>query len=223
MLFSGDEVKKPLRSLSGGEAARLIFARIAVERPNVLLLDEPTNHLDLEAIEALVEGLQAYDGTLVFVSHDRWFVSQLAERIVEITPAGIQDFRGTYEEYLERCGDDHLDAESVLLRVRRDRRKEKARAAATPEEERERQKQVRRLNARRDQVTAAVERHETRVHEINEIFCDPTYFERTPRDKVGKLEAEQKKLNAEIEALMAEWATIEEELESLQGVGAAAG
>ena len=223
MLFSGDEVKKSLRSLFGGEAARLIFARLAVERPNVMLLDEPTNHLDLEAIEALVEGLQSYDGTLVLVSHDRWLVSQLAERIVEITPAGIQDFRGTYEEYLERYSDNHLDAESVLLRVRRDRRKEKARAAATPEEERERQKQIRRLQARRDHVTAAVERHEARVHEINEIFCDPTYFERTPRDKVGKLEAEQKKLNAEIEALMDEWGTIEEELESLQGVGATAG
>jgi ATPase subunit of ABC transporter with duplicated ATPase domains len=223
MLFSGDDVKKSLRSLSGGEAARLIFARLAVERPNVLLLDEPTNHLDLEAIEALVEGLRDYDGTLVFVSHDRWFVSQLAHRILEITPAGIQDFRGTYDEYLERCGDDHLDAESVLLRVRREKRKERARAAATPAEERERHKQVRRLEARRDQLTAALERHEARVHEINEIFCDPTYFERTPRDRVGKLETEQKNLNAEIGTLMGEWQTIEEELESLQGAGAATG
>jgi ATPase subunit of ABC transporter with duplicated ATPase domains len=223
MLFSGDDVYKPVRSLSGGEAARLIFARLAVERPNVMLLDEPTNHLDLEAIEALVEGLQDYDGTLVFVSHDRWFVSQLADRILELSASGIQDFRGTYEEYLERCGDDHLDADSVLLRVRRDRRKEKARAAATPEEERERQRQIRRLESRRDQLTAAVERHEARVHEINEIFCDPTYFERTPRDKVGKLEAEQKKLSAEIDTLMGEWETIEEELAGLQATGVGAG
>jgi ATPase subunit of ABC transporter with duplicated ATPase domains len=223
VLFSGDDVKKTLRSLSGGEAARLIFARLAVERPNVMLLDEPTNHLDLEAIEALVEGLQGYDGTLVFVSHDRWFVSQLADRILEITPTGIQDFRGGYDEYLERCGDDHLDAESVLLRVRREKRREKAARAATPEEERERQKRIRRLTARRDEVTAAVDRHEARVHEINEIFCDPTYFERTPRAKVAKLEGEQKQLAAKIEELTAEWATLEEELEGLQTAGAAAG
>lgn len=122
MLFTKEEVEKRLESLSGGEAARLLFARLSVEKPNVLLLDEPTNHLDLEAIEALVHGLRTYDGTLVFVSHDRWFVSQLADRILEITPEGINDFRGTYDEYLERCGDDHLDAEQVALRVRRERR-----------------------------------------------------------------------------------------------------
>ncbi len=114
VLFSGDEVEKRLSALSGGEAARLIFARQAVEKPNVLVLDEPTNHLDLEAIEALVTGLEAYEGTLIFVSHDRWFVSKLATRIIELTANGVADFPGTYAEYLERCGDDHLDAQSVL-------------------------------------------------------------------------------------------------------------
>ncbi|MGH9381388.1 MAG: ABC-F family ATP-binding cassette domain-containing protein [Thermoanaerobaculia bacterium] len=126
VLFAKDEVEKRLESLSGGEAARLLFARLSVEKPNVLLLDEPTNHLDLEAIEALVEGLRAYDGTLILVTHDRWFVSELADRILEITPQGLNDFRGTYEEYLERCGDDHLDAEQVALRVRRERREQRA-------------------------------------------------------------------------------------------------
>ena len=90
VLFSGDDVKKPVGSLSGGEAARLVFCKLSVTRPNVLVLDEPTNHLDLEAIEALVEGLREYDGTLIFVSHDRWFVSQLADRILEISPARDQ-------------------------------------------------------------------------------------------------------------------------------------
>src|SRR3954467_9497150 len=130
VLFSGDDVKKPVGSLSGGEAARLVFCKLSVIKPNVLILDEPTNHLDLEAIEALVEGLKAFDGTLIFVSHDRWFVSQLADRIFEISPRGINDFRGTYEEYLERLGDDHLDAEAVL-RMRREQKK-KAAAAAPP-------------------------------------------------------------------------------------------
>jgi ATPase subunit of ABC transporter with duplicated ATPase domains len=75
MLFSGSEGEKKLSALSGGEAARLVFSRLALEKPNVLVLDEPTNHLDLESIEALVAGLQSYDGTLILVSHDRWFVS----------------------------------------------------------------------------------------------------------------------------------------------------
>jgi ATPase subunit of ABC transporter with duplicated ATPase domains len=87
----------------------------------VLVLDEPTNHLDLEGIEALAVGLAAYDGTLVFVSHDRWFVSRLANRIVEITPAGINDFLGGYEEYVERCGDDHLDANAAAALAKQEK------------------------------------------------------------------------------------------------------
>jgi ATPase subunit of ABC transporter with duplicated ATPase domains len=121
MLFSGDEVNKPVGTLSGGEAARVVFARISVEKPNLLLLDEPTNHLDMEAIEALAKGLKTFDGTVVFVSHDRWFVGEVASRIVEITAEGVRDFAGTYAEYLERQGDDHLDADAVVKRAKADR------------------------------------------------------------------------------------------------------
>ena len=113
MLFTGDDPKKQLSALSGGEAARLVFARLAIEKPNVLVLDEPTNHLDLESIEALVEGLKAYPGTLIFVSHDRWFINQLATRIVDIEASGITDYRGSYDEYVAFCGSDRLDSEQV--------------------------------------------------------------------------------------------------------------
>jgi ATPase subunit of ABC transporter with duplicated ATPase domains len=119
MLFSGDDPKKQLRALSGGEAARLVFTRLAIEKPNVLVLDEPTNHLDLESIEALVEGLKTYEGTLIFVSHDRWFIGQLATRIVDIEPSGVTDYQGTYEEYVAYCGNDRLDAQQVLEAERR--------------------------------------------------------------------------------------------------------
>src|SRR5690606_32666602 len=95
MLFSGDDVKKKVTTLSGGEAARVVFAGISIERPNILLLDEPTNHLDLEAIEALADSLKAYEGTILFVSHDRWFVSRLASRIIELKRDGLHDFVGT--------------------------------------------------------------------------------------------------------------------------------
>jgi ATPase subunit of ABC transporter with duplicated ATPase domains len=122
VLFSEDDVQKPVRALSGGESARLVFARLAMTAPNVLVLDEPTNHLDIEAIEALVTALEEYDGTLVFVSHDRWFVSQLATRILEISHAGLNDFRGSYEDYVGRLGDDHLDADAVLSKLKRDKK-----------------------------------------------------------------------------------------------------
>ena len=123
VLFSKDDVFKKIGNLSGGEAARLVFCGLGVNKPNVLILDEPTNHLDIEGIEALAQGLEAYDGTIVFVSHDRWFVSRLANRILEITPEGIEDFRGSYGEYLQKCGDDHLDTQAVVERAQQARRR----------------------------------------------------------------------------------------------------
>jgi ABC-type glutathione transport system ATPase component len=122
VLFSGADVDKRVALLSGGEAARLIFGLLAVQKPNVLVLDEPTNHLDLEAIHALGDALKAFTGTVIFVSHDRWFVSELATRVVEITPAGPRDFPGTYAEYLERLGDDHLDGDAVASRARAEKK-----------------------------------------------------------------------------------------------------
>jgi len=100
LLFSGDEQKKPLKVISGGEAQRMIIGRLVLDMPNVMLLDEPTNHLDMESIESLNTALDKYPGTLVFVSHDREFVSSLATRIIELRPGEVVDFRGSYEEYL---------------------------------------------------------------------------------------------------------------------------
>ncbi len=125
VLFSKDEAAKRIGSLSGGEAARLLFCRQVVLKPNVLVLDEPTNHLDLEAIQALIDGLLDYPGTLLLVSHDRWFVSRLATRIVEISSDGVDDFVGSYDEYLARLGDDHLDRAAALVRAKREKREKK--------------------------------------------------------------------------------------------------
>jgi ATPase subunit of ABC transporter with duplicated ATPase domains len=102
-----------------------VFTRLAIEKPNVLVLDEPTNHLDLESIEALVEGLQAYTGTLILVSHDRWFIGQLATRIIDIEPSGIVDYAGTYAEYVDFCGTDRLDADQVAAVARDKARKDR--------------------------------------------------------------------------------------------------
>jgi ATPase subunit of ABC transporter with duplicated ATPase domains len=100
MLFSKDDIKKPVKVLSGGEKGRMLFGRIMMQRPNVIVMDEPTNHLDMESIESLNLALANYEGTLIFVSHDREFVSSLATRIIEIEEGGIEDFAGTYDEYL---------------------------------------------------------------------------------------------------------------------------
>ncbi len=105
LLFSGDEVKKSVKVISGGEQGRMLFGKLMLSRPNVLLMDEPTNHLDMESIESLNSGLEKFSGTLVFISHDREFVSSLATRIIEIRLDGqIIDYRGSYEEYLASQG-----------------------------------------------------------------------------------------------------------------------
>ena len=104
MLFSQDDIKKSVQVLSGGEQGRMLFGKLIMQKPNILLMDEPTNHMDMETIESLNLALENYPGTLMFVSHDREFVSSLATRIIEITPTGIVDFHGTYDDYLRSQG-----------------------------------------------------------------------------------------------------------------------
>jgi ATPase subunit of ABC transporter with duplicated ATPase domains len=104
LLFSGDDVKKSVKVISGGEQGRMLFGKLMLSRPNILLMDEPTNHLDMESIESLNMALEMYGGTLIFVSHDREFVSSLATRILEITPNKVIDFTGNYEDYLRSQG-----------------------------------------------------------------------------------------------------------------------
>ncbi|MFK8017314.1 MAG: ABC-F family ATPase [Gammaproteobacteria bacterium] len=107
MLFSKDDSAKSVKVTSGGEKGRLMFGKLVLQKPNVMLMDEPTNHLDMESIEALNLALENYPGTLIFISHDRDFVSSLATRIIELTPDGVVDFHGTYDEYLRsRDGQD---------------------------------------------------------------------------------------------------------------------
>jgi ATPase subunit of ABC transporter with duplicated ATPase domains len=108
VLFTKDEVEKSVANISGGEAARLLLAKIMLFQPNVLILDEPTNHLDIEGIEALSQALQKYTGTIILVSHDRHFVSKITNRVLAITEKKVHDYVGTYEEYLKYYKKDYL-------------------------------------------------------------------------------------------------------------------
>jgi ATPase subunit of ABC transporter with duplicated ATPase domains len=244
MLFTGDDGDKRVGALSGGEAARLVFSRLSMERPNVLVLDEPTNHLDLESIESLVAGLQAYDGTLVLVSHDRWFVSRLATRVIEITADGIRDFPGTYEEYVHACGDDHLDADTVVLKARREERRARrndgtrgdgrqdgqptggnGRGAAAVRGDGRPQRGGRAgrandaeragLEERRAALTAGIEAAEQRIGAIDATFAAPGYFDATPAEQVAALQKERAEQQQRIDGLMEEWVRVEEQIDAL--------
>jgi ATPase subunit of ABC transporter with duplicated ATPase domains len=104
LLFSQDDIRKKVKVLSGGEKGRMLFGKLMMQKPNILVMDEPTNHLDMESIESLNMALELYQGTLLFVSHDREFVSSLATRVVEIMPGKVIDFSGSYEDYLRSRG-----------------------------------------------------------------------------------------------------------------------
>jgi ATPase subunit of ABC transporter with duplicated ATPase domains len=213
VLFSGEDVEKPIDSLSGGEAARLIFCHLIVERPNLLVLDEPTNHLDIEAIQSLASGLRAYEGTLLFVSHDRWFVSELATRIIELTPDGPRDFPGSYAEYLERSGDDHLDAEAVLKRAPKVQKSKSPDKALSWEEQKRERNRIAALPAKRDKLLARIEAAETRKREIAALYDDPTFYQRTPQTQIDGLVKESEALDQELEKLLLDWEAIETELQ----------
>jgi len=122
VLFSKDDIDKKIENLSGGEGARLVFATLGVQKPNVLVLDEPTNHLDLEGIESLAKGLESFEGTVLFVSHDRWFVEKLATRVIDLREDGITDFHGTWLEYLAAQEADRLSKEAALEAERQRKR-----------------------------------------------------------------------------------------------------
>ena len=101
-LFSGDDVKKKISSLSGGEKARVSLAKLMLLKANVLILDEPTNHFDLYSKEVLESSLLEYEGTLIFISHDRYFLNKIAERMMELSPQGVEYFLGNYDDYVEK-------------------------------------------------------------------------------------------------------------------------
>jgi ATPase subunit of ABC transporter with duplicated ATPase domains len=219
VLFSGEDVDKRVESLSGGEAARLVFACLAADQPNVLVLDEPTNHLDIEAIQGLVKSLQSFEGTILFVSHDRWFVSALATRILEITPDGPRDYPGTYDEYIAQCGDDHLDADAVSLKAKAQQKEPGEKAASEASLSWAEQKRIRNrrkeLPSRRDKVMQDLDAAEARVREIHALYASEGFYERTSQAQVDALVVEEAALGPRIEALVAEWEGLELEIAEL--------
>ncbi len=216
VLFSGDDVSKKIESLSGGEAARVLFAGIAVKSPNVLLLDEPTNHLDVESIQALAQALVAFEGTVLFVSHNRWFVSEVAQRIVEIRADGIEDFPGTYDEYLAKAGDDHLDAKVVLQKQKAEQGTSKAPSVDSGwEEQKKRRNRLKTVRDKSQKVTETIAVRETTLAALRQSYCADGYFEKTPQAEVDRVLAEEKRLAAELDGLMAEWEAFELEIGEL--------
>ncbi len=212
-LFHGDDVEKKVEVLSGGEKSRLLLAKMMVGPANFLLLDEPTNHLDPPAREMLEQVLAEYDGTLCFVSHDRYFINSVANRIVEITPGGIEQYIGNYDDF-------------VLIKKNREQAARNGSAAsATTAQEPDRNREAKRdraqlildrgraLNPIRkniEKTETRISNLETRIAEIEQTLADPETY--NDPQKARSLPAELKEKKNELEDALSAWESLSEEL-----------
>lgn len=208
VLFTGDIVHQPVSTLSGGEAARLILAKMMLLQPNVLIFDEPTNHLDMEAIDELTRALKDYEETVIFVSHNRYFVGQVANRILEITDKGIKDFRGSYEEYLEKQAVDHL-AQPASLKHRYGQEGTQENAKSTPGLSYEEQKKLRnmrsQLKRKAEQAESLCAKLEIQIAELNKKMGSDDFYALLPLDQQIELGKQKQSLEQKLEEAFGEW------------------
>lgn len=171
-LFSGEDAFKKIASLSGGEKARVALAKLMLDRPNVLILDEPTNHLDVHSKEILEEALFDFEGTLLFISHDRYFINRLAEKIIELTPSGLQVYDGDYDEYRTKL-QAQIEAERRLASEMEGDKKTAGAAADQLQQAKQVKRDERALKRRIEQTESEIAALETEIAECEQSLLDP--------------------------------------------------
>ena len=209
-LFRGDSVLKIVRDLSGGEKARLQLAKLMLEKNNLLVLDEPTNHLDITSKQVLEDALENYEGTIVFVSHDRYFINKIANKVLDITGDDYSIYLGNYDYYLEK-----REQELIAKKLKEEKTDEvQEKVANNYVLGKEEKKRIRKLERTREELLEKIESLEEKVSLVNnELTKEEVY---TDAIKVQEYNEELRSLNQEIEDLNNTWLEIEEELESLQ-------
>lgn len=209
-LFRGDSVLKIVRDLSGGEKARLQLAKLMLEKNNLLVLDEPTNHLDITSKQVLEDALENYEGTIVFVSHDRYFINKIANKVLDITGDDYNIYLGNYDYYLEK-----REQELIAKKLKEEKTDEVQEKVANDYVlGKEEKKRIRKLERTCEELLEKIESLEEKVTLVNnELTKEEVY---TDAIKVQEYNEELRSLNQEIEDLNNTWLEIEEELESLQ-------
>lgn len=211
-LFSGEDVLKKIAALSGGEKARVSLAKLMLQKANVLILDEPTNHLDLFSKEVLESALLDYDGTLLFISHDRYFLNKMAERIEELSPDGIEHFLGNYDDYLEKKQElREMVAEQTLILSGKENRNSNSpsgeKAGATSYEAEKQAKRQERARARRlEQLEESIAKFESDIADLEAELMLPEVYQ-----DYAVLQERQTaidKLKSDLAAAYEEWETL---------------
>lgn len=203
-LFSGDDVKKSVGMLSGGEKARLLLAKLSMENNNFLILDEPTNHLDIDSKEVLENALIDFDGTLLFVSHDRYFINRVATHVLELSEKGSTLYLGDYDYYVEK------KAEVEMSQTEEDSTSNQAKESSPVNDyqaQKESQKEVRKLMRQIESLEAEIEELESQSQAISEQM-----LETNDADKLMELQAELDKISHRQEEAMLEWEELSEQV-----------
>ncbi|MEH7114477.1 ABC-F family ATP-binding cassette domain-containing protein [Neobacillus niacini] len=207
-LFSGDDVLKIVSTLSGGEKARLALAKLMLEKANVLILDEPTNHLDLDSKEVLENALIDYPGTIIFVSHDRYFINRIATKVLELSANGSSEYLGDYDYYVEKKLEQEelkaLDSASVNKKQTQSEVQEKN----NYHQDKESKKLERQRKRKLEEIEIRIEELEALIQDYEEKLCEPEIFQ--DHEKVLELNLKNEKAKAELEQFMEEWAEIAE-------------
>ena len=193
-LFQGDSVFKDIRTLSGGELARVELTKLLLQSVNFLIMDEPTNHLDIASREALESALYDYDGTMLMVSHDRYFINKLADKIIYLTKDGIKVYDGNYDDYLE-------GKEALLSAVKPEERKEE-RGLDYKERKRIEAEKRKTLN-RHHRVEELIESTEQKINELKILYSNPEIA--SDYTRLGEISSDIDSLTNELDSLMAEW------------------
>ena len=204
-LFTGEDVYKKIRDLSGGERGRISLAKLMLSGANFLILDEPTNHLDMESKEILEHALQGYDGTLLYVSHDRYFVNQTAERILDLTAAGLSEYLGNYDYYLQKRDTIRSDFGLGEKQEAAEASVEEAASKLDWKEQKARQAAQRKLDRAREQIEEKIEDLEEKLSELDEAFADPEIATNSAR--LNELSRQRQEMQEELDGLYEEWET----------------
>ncbi|MFP3324165.1 ABC-F family ATP-binding cassette domain-containing protein [Planococcus sp. SIMBA_160] len=211
-LFTGDDVLKPVSTLSGGEKARVALAKLMMQKANVLLLDEPTNHLDLDSKEVLENALIDYPGTLLFVSHDRYFMNRIATKVVELSASGTIEYLGDYDYYVEKKLETEELAALDALEAKAKQPEAQA-SASTSQIDKEAKKLERQLVRKNTEIEQAMEALDEEIAAIEEQLCEPDIFQ--DHERVMPLQTRLEELKHSHEATMSEWLELQEQLEEL--------
>ncbi|MFK2827189.1 ABC-F family ATP-binding cassette domain-containing protein [Bacillus sp. B190/17] len=202
-LFSGDDVLKPVYALSGGEKARLALAKLMMQKSNFLILDEPTNHLDLDSKEVLENALIDYPGTLLFVSHDRYFINRIASKVVEMSNIGMTEYLGDYDYYLTKKQEQKELAELDKAASAPVNQETPLVEASTYQSDKEQKKLERQKRRRIEEIEEKIESLEAKIEEAEDLLCQPEIFQ--DHEKSLELQEKIEACQSEVDNLLREW------------------